>query len=285
MHVHVARPARAGELDDQLRSERRRPGCEVRIDALLPAIRSLGAQTETLRRAEDGVRLEVRGLQEDVGGRLRDLGLLAAHDSREGDRTLCVGDHQIGRIELAELAVERAQLLTLVRAANDDSFVLQRREIERMQWIAEREHCVVRDVDDVRDRPHPRVRETCPQPGGRRSDLHVAEQAPDVARAPFEVLDAGVDAFVAGHAWIASGRSGECGAVQRGDLPRDAVDRHQIWTVARGLDEEDVLGERQSVGERGPRGPLVGQNHDSAVIRAELDLVLGEDHPVRPLSA
>ena len=43
--------------------------------------------------------------------------------------------------------------------------------------------------------------------------------------------------------------------------------------------------EPESVGERGPRGPLVGQNHDSAVIRAELDLVLGEDHPVRPLSA
>src|SRR2546425_10039966 len=93
----------------------------MRVAALLPAVRALGAETQTLGGAEDRVRLEVRRLQEDVGRRLRDLGLLAAHDSREGDRARCVGDHQIGRLDLGVLAGERAQMLTLVGAADDES--------------------------------------------------------------------------------------------------------------------------------------------------------------------
>ena len=44
---------------------------------------------------------------------VRDLRLLAAHDRRERDRALAVGDQQVGRVELAHDAVERADLLAL----------------------------------------------------------------------------------------------------------------------------------------------------------------------------
>ena len=63
----------------------RRPG-EVRVDALLPAVRALGAQALALGGEVDPVRLEVRGLEQDGGRAVADLRLLAAHDPGERDR-------------------------------------------------------------------------------------------------------------------------------------------------------------------------------------------------------
>ena len=61
--------------------------------------------------AQDPERLEVRGLEQHLGRRVRDLGLLAAHDRGERDRALGVGDHQVVRLERDGRAVERPQLL------------------------------------------------------------------------------------------------------------------------------------------------------------------------------
>ena len=52
-----------------------------------------------------------------------------------------------------------------------------------------------------------------------------------------------------------------------------------------GLDLEHVVGEREHVRERRPRLEPVAQHHDPAVVGAELELALGEDHPARELAA
>ena len=78
--------SRPGELDDQLRRKRCCLLRKVGIDALLPAVRALGAQPQPLGRPEDRVRLEVRGLEQDLGRVFADLGLFAAHDPGERDR-------------------------------------------------------------------------------------------------------------------------------------------------------------------------------------------------------
>ena len=120
-----ARPRRAvqraaRELEHEPRREvGRRPG-EVRVDALLPAVRALGAQAVALGGAVDPVRLEVRRLEQDGRRLVADLGLLAAHDPGERDAALGVGDQQVVGHELAVDAVERAQLLARRRAADDD---------------------------------------------------------------------------------------------------------------------------------------------------------------------
>ena len=59
---------------------------EVRIDALLPAVRALGAQRMALGAPEDRARLEVGGLEQDGRRLLGDLCLEPAHDPGEGDR-------------------------------------------------------------------------------------------------------------------------------------------------------------------------------------------------------
>ena len=48
---------------------------------------------------------------------------------------------------------------------------------------------------------------------------------------------------------------------------------------------EHLLDERQHVGERRARLERVVEHHDPVVIGAEVDLVLGEDHPLRHLAA
>ena len=65
-----------------------------------------------------------------------ELGLLAAHDPGERDRALGVGDHEIGRVELPQLAVERAHLLARRRAPDDDPPLRELAAVERVQRAA-----------------------------------------------------------------------------------------------------------------------------------------------------
>ncbi len=69
--VGVARHPRAGEIDEQAAREHGRVLGEIRIDSFLPAIRAGRAQRESLRRAQDPERLEVRRLEQHLGRRRR----------------------------------------------------------------------------------------------------------------------------------------------------------------------------------------------------------------------
>ena len=157
--------------------------------------------------------------------------------------------------------------------------------VERVQRAAEREHHVVRHVDDVRDRPHPGRREPRLHPGRRRADRDVAEGATEVARAALEVLDTDVHGLLGGARGVDPRHRSELGARQRRDLARDPVDRLQVGAVEPGLDLEHVLPQREQVVERRSRGPLRGQDEDPGVVGAELELPLGEDHPLGELAA
>ena len=79
--VDVAGHPRAREIDDHPAREDRRVLREVRVDALLPAVGTGCPEPESLGRAENPERLEVRREQELVRA-LRDLALLASPPSR-----------------------------------------------------------------------------------------------------------------------------------------------------------------------------------------------------------
>ena len=209
--IRVGGQGRPGQLEHERgRQVRGRLG-EVRIDALLPAVRALGAKTEPLAGREEAVRLEVRRLEQHRLGRFADLRLLSAHDPRERHRAIGVGDHQVGRHELAVDAVEGAEPLSGVGTPYDDAPAAERRVVERVQRVAEREHHVVRDVDDIRDRAHAGREQARLQPHRRRGDADVLEEASDVA-ASAQIVDLDLDGAAGSSigpdpGWGASGRS------------------------------------------------------------------------------
>ena len=123
LDVDVPGHPRSGEIDERAARKHRCVLGEVRVDALLPAVRPGGAEREPLGRAQDPERLEVRRLEEHLARVLRDLAVLAAHDRRERDGALAVGDEQVVRVEAAERPVERAELLAGARATDDDAAV------------------------------------------------------------------------------------------------------------------------------------------------------------------
>src|SRR5262249_8557097 len=133
VHVDVTCPACPGELDDQLRGK---PGSwlgEMRVDALLPAVRALRPKAQPLRGLEDADRLEVGSLKEHQGRRVADLALETAHDRRERDGPLSVRDDEVGWNEAAEVAVEGAKLLARTRATDDDTPLGEARAVEGVQ--------------------------------------------------------------------------------------------------------------------------------------------------------
>ena len=106
-----------------------------------------------------------------------DLGLLAAHDPGERDRALGVGDHEVGGLELPVDAVEGAERLARSRAPDDDP--CPRASVAKSNacsGLPEREHHVVRHVDDVRDRPHAGRGQPRLQPHRRRANHSVRMQ-------------------------------------------------------------------------------------------------------------
>ena len=285
LDVDVACQARAGERDDQLARVDRGLLGRVGVDALLEARRRLAAEPEAPGGAQHGEGFEVRRLEQQVGRLVAHLAVLAAHDPGDRDRPARVGDDEIRRSELPLVAVEGDDLLSLGGAADDDPLLGEQRDVEEVQRRAEREHDVVRRVDDVRDRPHAGGQQPRLQPGRARLDARAAKDPADVARAGLEILDANVHLLVAVARRIGSRRRRQLGARQRGDFARDPVDGREIRPVEAGLDLEHGLGEREHVGERRSRLELVREHHDPAVVGAELELALGQDHPARELAA
>jgi hypothetical protein len=154
-----------------------------------------------------------------------------------------------------------------------------------MRGLAETQHHVVRDVDDVRDRPHAGRGDARLQPGRRGADVDVGEHATGPPGAEVGRLDAYADVIlgpaVAGRIRLGAGPWRESGVEHRRHLAGDPVHAQAVRPVGRDLEFHHRLGDRQHVGQRGAGLELAGQQHDALVILGQLELVLGEDHAVR----
>ena len=215
-----------------------------------------------------------------------DLRACAAH--QPGDRRRAVGvldDDHLG-VELTGLTVERLHLLALARAAHDQLRAGDAVEIEGVQRLAAEQHRVVGDVDDVVDRALPGGHQTRLQPCRGRTDRDVVEDARREARTQLRALH---DDLRARHRTLRSGvgrprRVGQRCAGRGVQLARDAVNAEAVGAVGCDLQLEHVLGDHQHVGQRRARRKLrverhLVEHHDSLTPGADLQLVLGEDHP------
>ena len=86
----------------------------------------------------------------------RHLAVCPAHDRRERNRLLAVGDQQVSLVDPSQRAVEGCDLLARPGVADCDASTREPRAVEGVQRASVDVHHVVRDVDDVGDRAHAR---------------------------------------------------------------------------------------------------------------------------------
>ena len=115
-------------------------------------MRSVGVHAVTLGHAANGRRIEPCRLDQHVLRPLGDHRVEAAHDARQRNRLLRVGDHQIVGRELAIDAVERLQYFAGAGAAHDDRAAFQQVEIEGVSGMAKLVQRVVGGIGGVVDR-------------------------------------------------------------------------------------------------------------------------------------
>ncbi len=191
--AHATRADLRGQVREAV--ERLRAGCDV--GAALEAVRGLRVHAERPGRPPDGERLPPGGLERDECRGVVDLARRAAHDPGERERGLAAlaGDHADAPRQRALLAVERRQRLARARPAHDERVARHARQVEGVARLAELDHHVVREVDDVVDRPDADQLEPVAQPRRRRADRHV-EQARAEAAAQLGSLDPDVEGLV-----------------------------------------------------------------------------------------
>ncbi len=128
-------------------------------------------------------------------GFVSDLAVEPAHHAGHGDGAAAVGDEQRVLVEGAEHAVEGLHLLAGFGAPDDDGrsifprLGLQEVVIEGVQGLAEFQHHVVGDVDDVVDRPHAGPDQPLLHPEGGWPDGDVPDVGGGIAGAQFGIGD------------------------------------------------------------------------------------------------
>ena len=150
--------------------------------------------------------------------------------------------------------------------------------VEGVQRLPQLEHDVVRDVDDVVDRPLAERDQALLHPLGRRRDLDALDDGRQVAAAEirrFDLdrctsLDCRTTRFVV-ERWFAHGLAG-----QRCNFTGDTEDGQPVGTVRRDRELEDHVTE--DVCERFARGRVGRQDEDAFVLFGQAELALTEHH-------
>ncbi len=211
----------------------------VGIDAALEPVRGVRLHAQPPRGAPDRRWIEPGTFEHHIARRRGDLRLEAAHDPAESDGALRVGDDDGIGIDLAHLTIETLHRLAWFSPANDDGVPADAIEVEGVQGMAEGDHHVVGDVDNVVDRAEAdRFEAPCHQ---WRGWLHgdVADDHSGVARAHLRRFDA--DRWRRERCQASwrrcrpDRRSSQCG----GQLAGHAEVRHRINAVGGDLEIED----------------------------------------------
>ncbi len=250
------------------------------VDAPLEPGGRLGDQAEPTRGAADRRRVPRRRLEHHRGGVVGDLGRGTTHDPAQAHRTLGVRDDQVIGMQVALDVVQGRQDLALAGPAHAQLGAGQGGQVVGVHGLAELEHDQVGHVDERADGPDPALGEALPYPPGRRvGQLQVLQRPRHELRAPVEGLD--------GHGHVAPGyRRGDLGQPYRsgagegGDLTGDPEDREVVAAVGHDLDVDDRLPQRHQVVDVDPQRRGRVQDHDAAVVVAELELAGRGQHAV-----
>ena len=112
-------------------------GNRLGVGAALEAVRGVGVEAQAARGCADRRRVPPRRFEQDVLRRGRHGGVEAAHDAGERDGALGVGNDDVGRVENPFDAVERHELFSAARLADDDAAAGELVEVEGVERLAD----------------------------------------------------------------------------------------------------------------------------------------------------
>ena len=267
------------------------------IDPAFEAITRFARQAEGAAGAANAGRLEVGCLEHDVGRVLRDLGLGAAHHTRDDGRSFGITDDRHLRRQFSFDAVQRDEFFRRFRSTHDNGRPAQFGEVEGMQRLIDLEQDVVGRVHDVVDRALADALEARGEPRWARLYFDAPNDGDHVSRRPLGILEANSDSVHNG-GW-ADGRMGGNGPSAhlpirpsnlrqfhrrpktRRHLAGDTLMAQQVRPIRRDIDDDLLISDRNGFQER-RAGRSVGlELEDASVIDAEAELFGGAEHPVR----
>ena len=231
-------------------------------------------------RPTDRDRVEDRRLDDDVARRVAHLARLAADDPGDRQDPGRVGDDEGLGVELAVDVIERDEPFALLREADDDPSLVDRRGIERVGGLAELEHDGVARVDDVAHRAHAGRQEPHLDAVRRRTDGDAPNGARDEPRAERRLADlhgqrVGDRPAALGYGGL---RPADRGAGDGRDLPRQADEAEGVSPVRLDVDVEDGVAEE--VAECSPDRGIGLEDEDALGIGRQAQLVAGAEHAV-----
>jgi hypothetical protein len=152
------------------------------MDASTEPEAGFARQVEAFHRPPHADKIEVGGFEKNVRCGLRHFRVGAAHDAGDRDGPRSVGNQEVVRRQLPELAVKRPDFLARSSGTNGNGWRLaagaldQLIIVESMQRLAPLQHDKVGDVHDIVDRPHAGISQAPLHPGGRRADFDTFDQ-------------------------------------------------------------------------------------------------------------
>ena len=255
------------------------------VDLALKANGGIRDQRQIAAGMRGATGVEARTLDHHVDGVVLDLGIHAAHNASQCYGTLAIGDETHAGVKRALLAVKGHKLLALLGGANHHAAMAialgKGRQVKGVQRLTGEHHHVIGDVDDVVVRAHAQGVEALDHPVWRRTDLHIAHDAGDIAVAQALVgnLDRKLVVGRAAGLGLDGGQLNVEIAVEDGAGLAGHADHGQaIGTVGRDLAVEHGVARAHVLGKRHAAGRVLGQDHDAGVVAAQAELARGAVH-------
>ena len=159
-------------------------------DALLVMAGGIGVLAEAAGRLADVVAGELGALKQQLGGGIFNFAVQAAHDTRQRNGLGAVADDEVVGRQGEFFFVQRCDLLAVFGAADEDLAAFQRVHVEGVHGLANLQHDIVRDVNDVGDAAQTAQGQLTAHPAWGLARRDVADIMANVARAEILGLDA-----------------------------------------------------------------------------------------------
>ena len=168
----------------------------VWIDATLEAITGIGAQTVTACTLANPCGMEVGALQHHVCGGVVRAATLAAENSGNAHRLLCIADAEVVLAESVLLTVKSDKLGAFRLGADHNLVASHHVSVEAMHRLTVSHHHVVGDVHDVVDRTQTDDLQLVLKPLGALLHLTTRDRHAGIALASLRILNLHVNGEV-----------------------------------------------------------------------------------------